>query len=186
MTTLEVQFVGSGGQGIVFLGFILSRAAVIYEGKDATNIQSYGSRMRGGSTISDIIISDEDVICPVVSEPDILVALADESLEEFAASLKEGALLLIDESVKFFPKNNFKVFRIPAAKIAESDFKSRTPANMIMLGALIGITDLVSEEAILNSLLDVMEELDLREKVKERNIQALIKGIKLGRALTKD
>lgn len=56
---------------------------------------------------------------------------------------------------------------------------------MIMLGALIGITDIVSEESILNSLLDVMEQLDLKENVKEKNVQALIRGVKLGRSLTK-
>lgn len=186
MATLELQFVGKGGQGIVFLGLVISRAAVIYEVKNATNIQSYGSRMRGGSTISDIVISDEEIICPIVSNPDILVALADESLEEFTASLKEEGLLLVDETVELSLKNNFKILRIPATQIAETEFKSKTPANMIMLGALIGITDIVSEEAILNSLLDIMEELDLREKVKERNVQALLRGIKLGRDITKN
>jgi len=183
--TLEIQFVGKGGQGIVFLGLILSRAAVIYEEKNATNIQNYGSRMRGGSTISDVIISDSDIVCPIVSKPDILVVLTGESLEEFTSSLKKEGLLLIDENVKFSLENNFKIFRIPSTQIAESDFKSTTTANMIMLGALIGITDIVSEESILNSLLDVMEQLDLRENVKEQNIQALIRGVKLGRDLTK-
>jgi 2-oxoglutarate ferredoxin oxidoreductase subunit gamma len=185
LATLEIQIVGKGGQGVVFLGLILSRAAVIYEEKNATNIQSYGSRMRGGSTISEVVICDDEIICPVVSKPDILVALANESLEEFTACLKEGGLLLVDETVEVSFKNDFKIFKIPATKVAESDFKSRTSANMIMLGALIGITDIVSEQSILNSLLDVMEELDLGEKVKERNIQALIRGVKIGSDLVK-
>ncbi|WXG40094.1 MAG: 2-oxoacid:acceptor oxidoreductase family protein [Candidatus Freyarchaeum deiterrae] len=185
MATLEIQFIGRGGQGIVFLGLVLSRAAVIYEEKNATNIQNYESRMRGGSTTSDVIISDNEVVCPIVTKPDILVSLTDESLEEFTSGLKEGGLLLIDENAKFSQENNFKIFRIPSTQIAESDFQSTTTANMIMLGALIGITDIVSEESILNSLLDVMEQLDLKENVKEKNVQALIRGVKLGRSLTK-
>jgi 2-oxoglutarate ferredoxin oxidoreductase subunit gamma len=186
LATLEIQFIGRGGQGIVFLGYVLSRAAVIYEEKNATNIQNYGSRMRGGSTISDVIISDGDIVCPIVTKPDILVALTDEALGEFTGSLKEGGLLLIDESVKFSLENSFKIFRIPSIQVAESDFMSATTANMIMLGTLVGITDIVSEESILNSLLDVMEQLDLKENVKEKNVQALIRGVKLGRSLTKN
>lgn len=185
MVTLEIRFVGSGGQGIVFLGLILSRAAVIYEEKNACNIQNYGSRMRGGSTISDVVISDDEIVCPIVMKPDILVALSEESLEEFTGSLKEGGLLLIDENVKSSLRNNFKIFKIPSTQIAESDFKSGTTANVIMLGALTGITGVVSEESVLNSLLDVMEQLDLKEKVKEKNIQALIRGVKLGMDLAK-
>ncbi|MFB0560872.1 MAG: 2-oxoacid:acceptor oxidoreductase family protein [Candidatus Lokiarchaeia archaeon] len=186
MATLEIQIVGKGGQGVVFLGLVLARSAVIYEAKNATNIQSYGSRMRGGATVSEVVISDDEIICPILSKPDILVALADESLEEFTAGLKEDGLLLVEETVDLPSKNNFKIFRIPAIQIAESDFKSKTSANVIILGALIGITDIVSEQSILNALLDIMEELDLREKVKERNIQALIRGIKIGRDLTKN
>lgn len=183
--TTQIQFVGSGGQGIVLLGFILSRAAVVYEEKNATNIQSYGSRVRGGSTVSDVIISDSEIVCPIITNPDILVIMSGESLEEFIGNLKEGGLLLIDESIKISSEKNFRIFRIPAIKIAEAEFKSKTPANLIMLGALIGMTDIVSEESILNSLLDVMLELDLRESVKERNVQALIRGVKLGRELVK-
>jgi 2-oxoglutarate ferredoxin oxidoreductase subunit gamma len=185
LAILEIRFVGRGGQGIVFLGLILSRAAVIYEEKNASNIQDYGSSMRGGSTISDVIISDDEIICPIVTKPDILVALTDESLEEFTGTLKEGGLLLIDENVKSFMGNNFKIFRIPSTQIAESDFKSGTTANMIMLGALTGITGIVSEESVLNSLLDVMEQLDLKDNIKEKNVQALIRGVKIGRDLTK-
>lgn len=185
MATLEIRFVGRGGQGIVFLGLILSRAAVIYEERNATNIQNYESRIRGGLTISDVIISDSDIICPIVTEPDVLVALTGESLEEFANTLKEKGLLLIDESVKASLKNNFRILRIPSTQIAESEFKSATTANMIMLGALIGIIDIISEESVMNSLLDLMEQLDLKDSVKEKNIQALIRGIKLGRDLDK-
>lgn len=183
MTTLEVRFAGKGGQGIVFSGLVLARSAVIYEGKNATSIQSYGSRMRGGSTVSDVIISDDEILCPVITEPDVLVALAEEPLKEFSANVKEDGFILVDNAIKLSLKGNFKVFIIPATQTAESDFGSRTPANVIMLGALVGITDIVSEEAILTSLLDVMEELDLGENVKKRNIQALIRGIELGRGL---
>ena len=186
MTTLEIQIIGKGGSGVIFFGVVLARSAVIYEDKNATNIQSYGSRMRGGATVSEVVISDDEIICPILSKPDILVALADESLEEFTAGLKEGGLLLVEETVELPSNNNFKIFRIPAIHIAESDFKSKTSANVIMLGALIGITDIVSEQAILNSLLDIMEGLDLRENVKKRNILALIRGVKIGRALTKE
>ncbi|MEM3587115.1 MAG: 2-oxoacid:acceptor oxidoreductase family protein [Candidatus Jordarchaeaceae archaeon] len=181
--TLEIQFVGKGGQGIMFLGLILSRAAVIYDEKNATNIQSYESRMRGGTVVSDVIISDEDIICPIVTRPDILVALNDEGLNEFTNNLKKGGLLLIDENARISLKNNFKIFRVPSIRIAESELNSITTANMIMLGALIGITDIVSEESVLNSLLDVMEQVDVKEGMKKKNIQALIRGIKLGREL---
>ena len=73
MRRTRLVFSGSGGQGVITAAIILAEAAVIHEGKNATQSQSYGAAARGGATRSDVIISDEEINFPVVSQPNNLV-----------------------------------------------------------------------------------------------------------------
>ncbi len=96
MERSRLVFSGSGGQGVITAAIILAKAAAIFEGKNATQSQSYGAAARGGSTRSDILISDSEILFPKVVQPNILVSLTQESYGKFAPILRPGGLLLCD------------------------------------------------------------------------------------------
>src|SRR5512143_3298578 len=115
MTRTELTIAGVGGQGSITAGVMLGKAAVAYDGKYATHTQAYSSELRGGFAAAWVVISEEPVEYPRVIHPDILVAQAQDSIDRFAASLKKGGILIVDEDmVTHIPDSISRVFRIPA------------------------------------------------------------------------
>ncbi|MBM9606761.1 2-oxoacid:acceptor oxidoreductase family protein, partial [Desulfopila inferna] len=92
----RLVFSGSGGQGVITAAIILAEAAVIHEGLNATQAQSYGAAARGGATRSDIIISSEEINFPGVTQPNILVCLTQEAYNSFSPIIRPGGTLLTD------------------------------------------------------------------------------------------
>ena len=90
MSRTEVRFAGFGGQGILFAGITLGRAACLYGGKQATQTQSYGTEARGGASRCDVVIDEEEVDYPGVTSPDILVAFSQEAYDKLSGGMKEG------------------------------------------------------------------------------------------------
>ncbi len=170
---IEIRISGLGGQGVVLAGEILGRAAV-YDGKHAVQTQSYGAEARGSAARSEVIISDEKVGFPKVRKCDILVAMSQSALNTHLKDLKEGGNLLVDEDmVKKIPKIKARIFKIPATKIAETELKSRIYANVVMLGALTKITDLVTREAVKKAITE-----SVPEETKKSNLEGFKKGFK--------
>ena len=91
MERSRLVFSGSGGQGVITAAIILAKAAVIFEGKNATQSQSYGAAARGGATRSDVLISESDIYFPKVVQPNILVSLTQESYNTFSGIIRPGA-----------------------------------------------------------------------------------------------
>ena len=96
MNRVRLVFSGSGGQGVITAAIILAEAAVIHEGKNATQSQSYGAAARGGSTRSDIIISETEIDFPEVMQPNILVCLTQDSYNTYSSIIRPGGILLTD------------------------------------------------------------------------------------------
>jgi len=96
MNRVRLVFSGSGGQGVITAAIILAEAAVIHEGLNATQSQSYGAAARGGSTRSDIIISDKEIDFPEVVQPNILVCLTQDSYNSYSSVIRPGGILLTD------------------------------------------------------------------------------------------
>ena len=96
MRRTRLVFSGSGGQGVITAAIILAGGAVIYEGKNATQAQSYGAAARGGATRSDVIISERDIDFPVVTQPNILVCLTQEAYTSFGPEIRPAGTLLTD------------------------------------------------------------------------------------------
>jgi 2-oxoglutarate ferredoxin oxidoreductase subunit gamma len=168
---VEVRISGLGGQGVVLAGQILGRAAV-YDGKNVVQTQSYGAEARGGAAKSEVIISDGKVGFPMVRKCDILIAMSQEAIEKNINDLKEDGILLVDsDMVKNVPKTNARIFKVPATEIAEKFCSGKLYANLVMLGALVGITKVMSEGSM---------ELAIRDSVAEKtaliNFQAFKKG----------
>lgn len=150
----EVRFSGSGGQGIILAGVILAEAACLYENKTAIQTQSYGPEARGGSSKSEVVISDEYIDYPKTLSIDTLVCLTQEACTNYVKDLKEGGTLIVDSDVvKEIPKGKYELYRFPFDKTAREDIGKTFVINIIALGALIGVTKTVSEESIEKAVL---------------------------------
>jgi len=148
MAQTDLTIAGLGGQGSILAGVILGSAAVTFDKKYATQTQAYSSELRGGFAATWVIVSDDPIEFPRVTAPDILVAQAQDSIERFAGVLKPDGILIIDsDMVHETPPNTKHLYQIPATTIARNELKLPMAANMIMLGALCKITEVVSRQA---------------------------------------
>ena len=174
MKKIEVRISGLGGQGVVLAGQILGKAAV-YDGKNVVQTQSYGAEARGSAAKSEVIISDETIGFPIVRKCDILVAMNQEALDRYLKDVKENGALIVDStSVKRISETKAKIFKIPATEHAEKTFGARIYANMLMLGALTKVLNVVSEKAMKKAILDT-----LAKNVADINEEAYKKGKQL-------
>ena len=157
MTRTELTIAGVGGQGSILAGTILGSAAVTYDGKYAVQTQAYSSELRGGYAATWVVVSDEPVVFPRVTRPDVLIAQAQDSINRFGHSLKPDGILIVDSDMIPAPPDNTRhVFKIPATSIARNRLKAPVTANIIMLGALCRLTGLVSREALEKAIRDTV------------------------------
>lgn len=148
----RILIAGFGGQGILLLGKILAYAGML-EDKEVSWFPSYGGEMRGGTANCAVIISDELVASPVVTNPDILIAMNDASLKKFQPRLRQKGILIFDSSLiknsEF--RNDVEVIGVPATEISSSLGYTRS-ANMVLIGALIAKTGILTESSVFNAL----------------------------------
>jgi len=163
----EIRLTGIGGQGIISAGYILGKAAAIYDGRNTVLTQSYGPEARGGASTAQVIISDEPIWYPRLIAPSVLTAMSQEGWNEYCRELGEGSLAIIEEDLVepgFLPKGA-RLVSIPATRIAEGLGRSIV-ANVVMLGFVAAVTDVVSveamREAVRTSVPKGTEELNLR------------------------
>ena len=151
---VEVRFSGSGGQGIILAGVILAEAAAIYDNKNAVQSQSYGPEARGGASKSEVIISDGEIDYPKATHIDILLALTQIACDKYSPDIKKKGILIVDShEVQTIPKGDFSVYTIPIFNLAEEKIGKRIVANIIALGAVVGLTQVVSRKAIEEAVL---------------------------------
>ena len=157
MSTTNYLFAGFGGQGILFSGKVLAYKGLM-DGQNVSWLPSYGPEMRGGTANCSVIISDIPVGSPIVSKPDVLIAMNLPSLDMFENSVKEGGMIFVDSTLieRKVNRTDVKVFYIPATKLASDNNISKL-ANMIMVGKVLketnGYTD---EESVANALKQVI------------------------------
>ncbi|MBM4446275.1 MAG: pyruvate ferredoxin oxidoreductase [Chloroflexi bacterium] len=154
LSRIEVRLSGTGGQGIVLAGQILGQAVSLYEKERfATLTQSYGPEARGGSCSAEVVVSDEPVGYPYVASPQVLVIMSQEAYNKYTPNLGPEALVIIDpDMVKPNTSRNFKILSIPATNLAR-EMGRVVVANIIMLGFLAAVSDVVSSEALKKSIL---------------------------------
>jgi len=150
----EIRLAGSGGQGLVLASVILAEAVVEYEGKNAVQNQSYGPEARGGSSKSEVIISDEEIDYPKAISPDILLAMTQEAHDKYVKDLKKDGILIVDSDlVKEVEDGKYKIYRIPLVGTAAEKIGKAFVANIVALGALIAVKDIVSRESLEKAVL---------------------------------
>ncbi len=167
----SVIVAGFGGQGVMFLGQVLSLAAM-FEGKHVTWLPSYGPEMRGGTANCTVVISDDEVASPVVDKPMDIIVMNIPSLLKFEKIVKEGGYIFMNTSVidKETQRKDVEVVKVEANKIAEEIGSSKI-ANMVMLGAYVAKTEVVKPESVFEAI---------RKKSKKEFIDMNIEAVKKG------
>lgn len=179
---LEIRVAGFGGQGIIRAGLIIAMAASLFEDKDAVQTQSYGPESRGGSCRSEVVISDEEIDFPKVTDPDILVVMSQAAYTRYIDALKSGGTLVLDPDMIPQQKDtqNIRVYNVPATKMAEEMGKTII-ANVIMLGALTSITNMVDAESMKKAILS-----NIPKGTEKLNLEAFEKGYEYGKKLREE
>ena len=152
MSATQILIAGFGGQGILFAGKFLAYKGLT-DDKNVSWLPSYGPEMRGGTASCNVIISDEPVGSPIVSKPDILIAMNLPSLDRYEDSVAKGGCIFVDSSLidRKVKRDDVKTYYIPATKLA-SDNSMPTLANMIIMGKLLKETGDFSDDMALKAL----------------------------------
>jgi 2-oxoglutarate ferredoxin oxidoreductase subunit gamma len=178
MERYRIVFSGSGGQGVITASIILAEAAVIHEGLNAVQSQSYGPEARGGATRADVIISDRNIRFPKVNQPNVLVCLTQEAYNKFSNSIRPGGLLLTDSHfVKQERRVDARQIGLEMYKTVMDRIGKPVVLNICMLGAVIGLTDIVKTESVIKVL-----ETKIPRSFLDMNKEALDLGFRLAEA----
>ena len=176
---MEQQFLiaGFGGQGVLLIGQLIAKTAM-FEGSEVSWMPSYGPEMRGGEANCAVVISDEAIGSPVVTDPPCLVAMNKSSLLKFMPRMEKGGVLLYNQSLisDITPREDLRVIGVPCIEIAEKVGNSRV-SNMVMLGAVVGATKAISLEALTKTLTEWLGE--KKAHLLTPNLQAIAEGMAL-------
>ncbi len=149
MERMRIVFSGSGGQGVITASIILAEAAVLHEDLNAIQSQSYGPEARGGATRADVIISDSEINFPKVLQPDLLICLTQTAFTKYHSILRPGGALLTDvHYVKTHQRIDARRYELPMYDQVMEQIGNPVVLNVCMLGALIGLVDLVKPESV--------------------------------------
>ena len=173
----EVRFSGFGGQGIILSAVIIGRAAVMYDSKYAVQTQVYGPEARGGASMSAVIIDDDPILYPKVTSPDIYVIMSQEGFEKYGADAPAGAVMLVDSTL-VHSRPKCRCIEIPATMRAKQVLGKDIVANIVMLGALVAATHIVTGAALEKAILD-----SVPKGTESLNLKAMKMGIELAGAV---
>ena len=167
----KMFFAGSGGQGTLAIGQMIAKAAMD-EGKEVTWLPSYGPEMRGGTANCTVVVSDKPIACPLINDADLLVVMNLPSLLKFENMVVPGGLLIVNSSiVTEKPKRtDIRVLEIPAVDLA-MELGSDKAANMVILGAIIKETGVVSKDTVQEQMRHMFS--GRKEKFLPMNLAAL-------------
>ncbi len=147
----EIRLAGRGGQGVVLAGLILGEAA-LRSGRHVAMSQSYAPRVRGGTSLSEVVIDEEEIIYPKATSPDLLLVMSQEALESYGSQLRLGGTVIIDSTeVEGESQVEGRVIRVPITRLARERLRA-VAANMVALGVLGGATGVISKEELIEAL----------------------------------
>lgn len=175
----EVIMAGFGGQGMMLAGQLLAYAGML-EGKHVSWYPSYGPEMRGGTANCTVVVADEPVASPVVSQATAVIAMNRPSLERFEDQLAPGGVLVYNSTLieRGPERTDVRALPVPANALAEQLGEKRV-ANMVVLGALLAATGVVAPESVVASLKKTLPE--RRQNLIPLNEQALAEGAMVAR-----
>jgi 2-oxoglutarate ferredoxin oxidoreductase subunit gamma len=181
----QIIISGFGGQGALFAGQLLTYAG-LEEGRQVAWLPSYGPEMRGGTARCTVTVSDEPIGSPITDEPSAVIALNPPSLEMFEPKVQPGGLLIVNSSIarEEVKRKDIVSLRIPATDLATDEFQNERMANMILLGALVRLTGVVTLDSVMKALKKNLPQ--RRHHLLEPNRIALQKGWQIADEATKE
>jgi len=178
----EIRFSGFGGQGIIRCGLITGKALSLYDNKYATMTQSFGPEARGSACSSQVVASEDRVLYPYITTPNILISMSQEAYDKYEPDLRDDGILIIDNDlVRSRPtRANIKMYSIQSTRIAE-ELGNRIIGNLVMLGFFTAVTKIVSPDAMKKALPGLVPDRFL-----ELNIKGFDRGYEYGLQLLKE
>ena len=172
----EIRIAGFGGQGVILAAAIIGKAAALFQDGYATMTQNFGPEARGGSCSAQVILSNEPILYPYVTQPDVLVVLSQEAYHRFAPELKHGGILITEQDlvrVGQIPAGE-RVFGVPATRLAE-ELGRKVVLNVVMVGFFGAVTRLLDAEALKKAVAD-----SVPPALQKLNLEAFEKGYGYG------
>jgi len=173
---IKTIIAGFGGQGVLSMGLNLAQAAML-EGKNVTYLPSYGAEVRGGTANCTVAISDDEIASPVASEPEFIIVMNQPSAIRFQNQIQSGGLFFINSSLveAEISRGDINIIKVPATGIANK-LGNPKAANMVILGAFVKKSSLVSLSSVVESLKHI---LGAKQKLITINERALRAGYEL-------
>ncbi|HWC97997.1 MAG TPA: 2-oxoacid:acceptor oxidoreductase family protein [Candidatus Sulfopaludibacter sp.] len=175
----EIRIAGFGGQGVILAAAVIGKATAIFEGGHSTMTQSFGPEARGGSSSAQVILSDEPILYPYITKPDILVVMSQEAYTRFAPELKPGGILITEQElvrVDQFPAG-VRAYGVPATRLAE-ELGRKVVLNIVMVGFYGAVTNLVNPDSLRQAVAD-----SVPPAMQKLNLAAFDKGFAYGSEL---
>lgn len=172
---LEVRLAGSGGQGLILAGLVLAEAAGLYDDREVAMGQSYGPEARGGASKAEVIISSDPIDYPLCSRVDIFLALTQEAADTYSWDLNPSGWVVVDSDLVSHPPSS-RAVSLPFTATARDKMKKPMVANVVALGALLQLTEVVSKRALEKALLARVPP-----GTEALNKKALAAGVKLAK-----
>ena len=168
---------GFGGQGLLFAGKIIAQAG-LQEGREVSWLPSYGPEMRGGTCNCSVCVSDTPIGSPLVTDPDVVIAMNQPSVAKFMGTIKPGGLLIVDSTLveEVDGRDDITIYRLPATHLAEENGFPKL-ANVILTGKAFRETGFCKRESIDDALRAVIPA--RKKNLLEPNQKALALGIEL-------
>ncbi|MFH0990738.1 MAG: 2-oxoacid:acceptor oxidoreductase family protein [bacterium] len=176
MPRTEIKIGGFGGQGVILSGYIVGRAASIYDNKFATMIQAFGPEARGSACSAQVIVSTDPITYPYIISPNLIVLMSQEAYTKFSPELAAGGTLITEEEL-VVPHNlrkDIKHFSIPATRFAE-ELGKKMVLNIVMMGFTTAISGIVDVEAMRSAV-----KVSVPKGTEELNLNAFEKGYQYG------
>jgi len=172
----EIRLSGFGGQGVILSAIVIGKAGCIYENGYSTMTQAFGPEARGGACSAQVILSNEPILYPYVTQPDVLVTMSQEAYTLFAPQLKEDGILIIEQDLVRIDKlpAGVRVYSLPATRLAE-ELGKRMVMNIVMVGFFGAVTNLLTPDALRKAIAD-----SVPEAFRELNVKAFDKGFEYG------
>lgn len=176
MARTEIKIGGFGGQGVILSGYIIGRAAAIYDNKYATMIQAFGPEARGSACSAQVIVDEEPIAYPYITSPTLMVIMSQEAYSKFGPELAPGGLLITEEELVAVrtPRLDIRHLSIPATRIAE-ELGKKMVLNIVMMGFFAAVTAVTSKEALRKAV-----EVSVPRGTGELNLRAFERGWDFG------
>ncbi len=182
MAVTEIRITGFGGQGVILCGYIIGKAASIYNDQFSTLTQSFGPEARGSACSAQVIISDERVLYPYVTVPEILIAMSKDGYLTHKENIADNCIIVYEKDLVKLEKHGSKVktFGVPATRVAE-ELGRKIVLNIVMLGFFGAVSGILPKEALRKGV-----ETSVPAGTEELNLKAFDKGFEYGLSLKKE